>query len=783
MRKLTALIMAIAFILLPLSAADLSETGVGSTREEAIAAADAALAQRIAMTTTSEMRTIRADDGSDSVDFMVVNGRSFYSTEFLGSSFETEQLADGTWIATRTIPESSYRLYQKRLRESASIINDIYDGIELFGIDRESYTRIYSQLREYERNAVIVSMLRSNASIPEIPTNSVDIEAMYQSYLAESINATEQDVRRLEVQRELGIIGEAERTSLDEATARLESARLEQQALQEAQRMEAEAELEVFRKARTQEIALYSLNIAPVDSSADSAGELINEVEAMSAAFSEYRAQMEAIFSDLDARFDEEADSAESEIRSKPYYSYEKGLLGLPTKEAREARDEEVRSARRALNERYYAEGTKAFAEAVPPLVRLSQLGQEAMERLNESHFFLSTPSSAMTTRVFGFDLETLSWHGEAMLTIGSDSITLPFEIPLWEWLGIEPEEGESYYSYRDEINEWSNILSSYPYSYSIRLDYDIKAYSDQLQYILIVSDFEIRRTDTNRVVCSSEEPFRIAFGSGSFAVFDHFGFEYVSSDYEGYPSQMIDSAISSYRGITEEGEIRRAEELRKAEEQRKAEERRALEEKEEQERQEAMEASFTERDMVELLGPNMYDLFVKGEIGDLYPNSGRFLDGSRFMLGFGSGALYLPIAGSGAIMFDVSLGLDSIAIADSVRLSIHISPTYAFDPVAAYGNKDFQLGLGLSVDGFVPLTPSSAVELSLMGGVGYDEASGASFIGYLSAGYTARYGRAGAYENGFVYSVGGMLSYSFDTLGVGAYVKLSYRTSFTKAL
>ena len=209
MRKLTALIMAIAFILLPLSAADLSETGVGSTREEAIAAADAALAQRIAMTTTSEMRTIRADDGSDSVDFMVVNGRSFYSTEFLGSSFETEQLADGTWIATRTIPESSYRLYQKRLRESASIINDIYDGIELFGIDRESYTRIYSQLREYERNAVIVSMLRSNASIPEIPTNSVDIEAMYQSYLAESINATEQDVRRLEVQRELGIIGEA----------------------------------------------------------------------------------------------------------------------------------------------------------------------------------------------------------------------------------------------------------------------------------------------------------------------------------------------------------------------------------------------------------------------------------------------------------------------------------------------------------------------------------------------------------------------------------------------
>ena len=223
MRKLTALIMAIVFILLPLSAADLSETGVGSTREEAIAAADAALAQRIAMTTTSEMRTIRADDGSDSIDFMVINGRSFYSTEFLGSSFETEQLADGTWIATRTIPESSYRLYQKRLRESASIINDIYDSIELFGIDGESYTRIYSQLREYERNAVIVSMLRSNASIPEIPTNSVDIEAMYQSYLAESINATEQDVRRLEVQRELGIIGEVEAVYLEGFNTPLEA--------------------------------------------------------------------------------------------------------------------------------------------------------------------------------------------------------------------------------------------------------------------------------------------------------------------------------------------------------------------------------------------------------------------------------------------------------------------------------------------------------------------------------------------------------------------------------
>ena len=241
--------------------------------------------------------------------------------------------------------------------------------------------------------------------------------------------------------------------------------------------------------------------------------------------------------------------------------------------------------------------------------------------------------------------------------------------------------------------------------------------------------------------------------------------------------------AITSYLDITEEGEIRRAEELRKAEEQRKAEERRALEEKEAQEAQEAIEASFTERDRVELLGPDLYDLFVKGEIGDLYPNTGRFLDGSRFMLGFGSGALYLPIAGSGAIMFDVSLGLDSIAIADSVRLSIHISPTYAFDPVATYGNTKSQLGLGLSVDGFVPLTPSSAIELSLMGGVSFDDVLGTAFIGYLTAGYTARYGKTGTYENGFIYSVGGMLSYSFDTLGVGAYVKLSYRTSFTKAL
>lgn len=186
MRFLIALIIMIVMAF-PAFSEDIKAEGTGKTRAEALQNADDALAQRIALTTISKTKIIDADDGTDNVSYMITAIHSSYSTDFLGAEYSIEE-HEGVFTATRIIPESSINLYLDRIRDSVSIINNLYETIEKDGITYETYQRIYAQLREYERYSVIVSMLDDDMDIPSVPTNSADIEAMYQNALVVNLN-------------------------------------------------------------------------------------------------------------------------------------------------------------------------------------------------------------------------------------------------------------------------------------------------------------------------------------------------------------------------------------------------------------------------------------------------------------------------------------------------------------------------------------------------------------------------------------------------------------------
>ena len=224
--RIVSIITLLTLLSFPVFSDDIKETGHGRSEAEAIAAADSLLAQRIATNTASEQHTIISDDGETAISYFSLNAVTTYDTDFLGAILTTKEEEDGSWSATKTIPESSLPLYESKVQESASIINGIWNDIERDGtIDRESYTRLSAQLSVYEVNSIIMRMLNPNADIPSVPTNSTDVEALYQSSLEKESNLRATTVRELQLQSEMGIITAESQRELNKAISDLAESR------------------------------------------------------------------------------------------------------------------------------------------------------------------------------------------------------------------------------------------------------------------------------------------------------------------------------------------------------------------------------------------------------------------------------------------------------------------------------------------------------------------------------------------------------------------------------
>ena len=188
---------------------------------------------------------------------------------------KVKEKENGSFEAERTIKERSYRDYRKLLDENVSEINSLYSRVRRNGIDLEYYHRLLEALDDYERNSVIVSLLRDGkVEIPSIPTNSVDVETMYQSSLSQGVNTAEQRIRELEIQRELGLLSDEEGKEIEAAKAELEALYLERDTLSEIQQMEAEAERKAFG------LGYGQVEIAE-NESLKTAASYINEIEAV----------------------------------------------------------------------------------------------------------------------------------------------------------------------------------------------------------------------------------------------------------------------------------------------------------------------------------------------------------------------------------------------------------------------------------------------------------------------------------------------------------------------
>ncbi len=739
-KRILSAILLILLIALPASAADITETASGATEAEAIAAVDSLLAQRIATNTAAQQDTIVSDDGSESTAYMSIRAKSTYDADFLGAVLDTEKLSDGTWTATKTIPESSYPLYRSRVEESAAIINRIYRSIEKSGtITRSDYTRISSQLSDYEVNSIVMRMLDSEADVPSVPTNSTDIEAMYQSSLERERNQTETTVRGLQLQSELGIITAEGQASLDKALQELQANRNEQNALRQAQALEAERERESFNESQRALMEAFSGSTATTTDydEDDSASGMINEIEALKNTFSSYKGQMQMTIDNFQSQLDREISNERSAILDEPYLPIELDGRGRPRKEVTEAREAAVDEVTAELTSAYMDQANSAYADSVVHLGEISKRAAQAIEDINDASFSLSTPSPAVSASIESFNLTDLIWNGTANITIGNQSIELDFEIPFSAWTGTDVKEGESYYEYRTEIQDWSTILSTYPYSYSLSIDYTIRAYADESAYRVRFSHYTVTRTDTGKVVYSSDTDQEQLLEYDSSIDFSNVSMdsELISPANRFYPSKTVADIEKTAGEFT----------LRYEEDMKEEAARRAAEaEAKEQQRAAERRSRAVDRDM---FSPGYF--------------MGVMVD-ARMMASFGSASDLAVLANAKAIYSD----FDILGIYFGINYGmLLINPTSMEDVTNALQGTLLTTNiLSVSLDKFFPLSSTNAIELDLQLGATIGKEIG--FAGSVNLGYFHRFSLVSL-------QVGATASYIAGDIYAGGYVGL----------
>ena len=513
-RKIMMFILCI-LLLTAVYADNITETGVGKTEAEARQNATDKLASTIRMTASSRMSLRSVDDGSTSASqIMDLRRVETADISILGGDVSSSRNSDGSWSATITIPESRIDSYITAAENNASRIISLYNSssaTRTSSIESNDYHRLKPIVEEYETYRAVITMLdpEKGNSVTAIPTSSRDVEIMYENYLRSSRNADETRYAALALQLDSG--DDTARAQIMADMAEIEK-RMEENRRERSERdrqLKAEIDESNKRLSETTQKELqdiYSrLDSIIIENTDDIASSMVRNVESTKIAFIESKARLDAALEELDKDYEEKTMAIYEEELSRPYMSFELDENGKPQAIALKARNDNARSKVLEQKAAFSSDATRIYSTALKSFEALAEQGTDAIRAINQESFSIRTPNEAAATEITSFNLKTLEWTGEARLTIGENTVTLPFVIPFEAWTGIDTGENHNYIPYLDQIQELSDTFIANPDIYSLNIDFTIRAYSDAKTYLVEFSHYDLMRTSDMSVVHSAD--------------------------------------------------------------------------------------------------------------------------------------------------------------------------------------------------------------------------------------------------------------------------------------
>lgn len=491
-------------------ATPISGTGYGKTAEAARNSALSELSNQIVINISTVSLFKSYEDGESSLsDFFSTQSIQRSDSELLGVQFTTDS-ENGLFKVVATIPESSSTLYISHLKELSDSINRIADDIKNLSKEEqlEVYPFLLSLFREHSITMDILNILSPSSYIEKpLAISKAEVEFKYRLLLSKAIAESNMQLESMTALASVNLISEnsEEMQSIINAHEELlKKRKLLQDEMDSEYILRIQQEQEIVREELSSTIARISLY---EDTEADIILNSLMNFEAKKMAFVQLKENLEDSVKNLELQYINEVENIIKEIVNMPFYESQLDGNGIPKSMIVDSIERITQKQLDEILQEYCASATAIYLTSYEKLDMLSKSMHEEAKKIKNRQFSISNRDYAITTSILpeDFDSEKLKWDGIAYISIGNETIDVPFSIPYKDWTNqevIDIDSISSMMSTYSDIDFWTKIFTEYPSSFTISfIGHYTNMAEDNNQYSITFDGYTITRNDTGSII------------------------------------------------------------------------------------------------------------------------------------------------------------------------------------------------------------------------------------------------------------------------------------------
>lgn len=464
-----------------LFAADITGTGTGKTKEEALKNARLDCQSQISINISAVTVAESHDDGSSRSASMSQYSYQYTIFEIIGAKEEVS-LSKGVYTARTTIPEKSAPLYETRVKDLLNETNALYRALQ--GREETASVNELGQLfitaRNFETYRTVLQKLA-----PDNPysTQAAAItkgmaESMYRNRLMQEQNLQEQTIEDLNTRIRIGMADAETRRQLEEVKKAYEATLAEQKSMQEQSIKEQELRFAEFEQMTIAAMENNAKRTGAIDGGATNTllSSRLNSIEAN-------RKTLEA----LKEKLIKELDTLEREMRNKKIqsnaeiarmpYSETDYINGTLTQEARRYREILKSNATKEIENEYSLLETTLINRYVLSMEELTEQTEKLVKELLGTEYSFSTGDPGVSVKCDGMYLDNGIISFTISIVLGDRKINYYYTIGYEDITGTpKPAMSSPEYSlYREQLTQIYDILKNCPDFYPVTVKVSVK--------------------------------------------------------------------------------------------------------------------------------------------------------------------------------------------------------------------------------------------------------------------------------------------------------------------
>lgn len=496
-----------------LFAIEMTATGYGVTEEAALNSARVNLAGQFqvqvtnfSVTSLSEAINSSSSDYENSYSSLTLSSTLM---DLKGARETIRKIGDREYEATCTLTEESAGLYYVSLLDLESSISSI--GMQLNACSNKDRLALYpiliSAMKEYELYRTVILMIAPDQyEIRPLPIgNRATVEAEYRMALSKEINAEELTIQDLQNRIDLGLATIEIEEKLRASIAAQESLRAQKKALDLAE----EEAYKASREKLQQEILLAmdiqeTIAESTMNEKEQSISGRITNIEATRNTFKEIKESLDLYEGELLDSFLKEKEAYIQKVIDQGFFPSQLEN-GKPKPEEITKWEALLQTDLDTMLADYGKTAASVYYSAYLKLVNLNKTIHEELQELSSISFEV-TPANydiAIVVDAENFNDTAFAWPATAYVSIGTESIEIPFLIPYESLTGesVAYNSMKEFLRLQENIEYWSGIFRTYSNAISISFpDVRVEGSVTSCTYRIILPSIVLTRSDNSHV-------------------------------------------------------------------------------------------------------------------------------------------------------------------------------------------------------------------------------------------------------------------------------------------